>query len=128
MTRTQDWAERLADYVEQCRDRPFEWGSHDCATMAVGAVAAMTGEVLWSPPYKNAAGAAKYMDGVSIADVVDGLLPRVPQGFAQRGDVVLMHLDGRDTLGVCMGCEIAAPGNFGLLMLPMSTAVAAWRV
>jgi hypothetical protein len=86
MTRTQDWAERLADYVEQCRDRPFEWGATDCATMAVGAVAAMTGETLWTPPYKDAASAAKYMDGVSIADVVDGLLPRVPQGFAQRGD------------------------------------------
>ena len=127
MIRRADWPERLYDYLDACRDRPFVWGSHDCATLAVGAVEAMTGVVLWEPRYRDARGAAHYMDKHPIEGVVDALLERIPPASAQRGDVVLLSL-GRPTLGVCVGIEAAAPADLGLCTVPMSSAIAAWRV
>jgi hypothetical protein len=128
MRRLQDWPERLSDYIEQCRDRPFEWCVHDCATMALGAVEAMTGQRLMETPYSDARGAAAYMASPGIAATVDGLLEAEPTAFAQRGDVVLLLIDGRQTLGVCIGGEAAAPGEAGLVTVPMRLATAAWRV
>ena len=44
MTRYPDWAPRLNDYLRGVQEKAFEYGSHDCCTLAAGAVEAMTGE------------------------------------------------------------------------------------
>jgi hypothetical protein len=88
----------------------------------------MTGETIWTAPYSDARGAAEFMAANPIAAVADGLLGQVHQAFAQRGDIVLLDLDGRMTLGVCVGSEVAAPADLGMVMMPMSAAVAAWKV
>lgn len=131
MRRFEDWPERLAAYLESRRGVPFRWGSQDCAAFAAGAVEAMTGS---APPIPSIDSAAAYLrflgeQGPLDALVDDALGERLPStAFAQRGDVVLLFVDERATLGVCVGHEAAAPGADGMLMVPMSTASAAWRV
>jgi hypothetical protein len=131
MTRREDWAEALAAYIEIRRDMPFEWGAgNDCGSFALGAVDAMTDGVPFDVLYDDAAGAARFVRErggmVKIATSLFG--EPVPVSFARRGDVVLMMLDGRETFGICVGAEVAGPGETGMLLAPMTTATHAWRV
>jgi hypothetical protein len=131
MKRREDWAEALADYLDARRDVPFAWGENDCASFAAGAVQAMTGEALQIPQVESAAAYLHFLrdHGPLDAIVDDTLGERLPSpAFAQRGDVVLLFLDERATLGVCIGVEAAAPGPDGMLTVPMAAASAAWRV
>ncbi|MCZ8339624.1 MAG: hypothetical protein O9345_15980 [Burkholderiaceae bacterium] len=131
MKRREDWAEALAGYLDERRDVPFAWGENDCASFAAGAVQAMTGESLQIPQVESAAAYLHFLrdHGPLDAIVDDTLGERLPSpAFAQRGDVVLLFVDERATLGVCIGVEAAAPGQDGMLTVPMPTATAAWRV
>lgn len=131
MKRREDWAEQLAQYLDDRRDAAFAWGVQDCATFAAGAVRAMTGQTLDIPRVESADAYARLVrEHGPLADQVAELLgaPLPSPAFAQRGDVVLVAIGGRETLGVCIGAEAAAPAAEGLLMVPMATASAAWRV
>lgn len=131
MRRREDWPERLAEYLEGARGRPFSFGTHDCATFAAGAVAVMTDAEIEAPRVESAADYARFVLAAgSLHDHVGDRLgePLPSPAFAQRGDVVLMTLDGRETLGVCIGAEVAGPGPGGMVTMPMSIAAAAWRV
>lgn len=131
MKRLEDWPERLAAYVDAHRDTPFRWGQNDCATFAAGAVEAITGHPMEVPTVESAADYARFVasSGALGEHVTDHLgEPLASPAFAQRGDVVLLLVDGRDSLGVCIGAQVAAPGPTGLLVVPLSRASTAWRV
>lgn len=125
-----DWPERLAQYIDARRHAPFAWGVNDCAMFAADAVVALTGV----DPVPSVRGT--YDDARGAADLIDaagGLrelvpLPAKTVGHAQRGDIVLSDIDGRATLGVCVGADYAAPGDVGLVFRPMAEAVAAYEV
>lgn len=131
MKRLEDWPERLAAYVDAHRDTPFRWGQNDCATFAAGAVEAITGHPMEVPIVESAQDYARFVAdlGALREHVTDHLgEPLASPAFAQRGDVVLLLVDGRDSLGVCIGAQVAAPGPTGLLVVPLSRASTAWRV
>lgn len=128
--RLQDWPERLADYVELRRDVPFSWGGNDCSTFAAGAVEAMTGAAPSVPTAESAQQYAQLLQasGSLLALTTETLGEPIHPAYAQRGDVMLIVIDERETLGVCLGASIAAPGAAGLMTVPIDTATAAWRV
>ncbi len=131
MTRVEHWPEALAEYLDSRRDVPFAWGESDCATFAAGAVEALTGHAMEVPRVESAQDYARFIldSGALREHVGDHLGDPLPSpAFAQRGDVVLMLLDGRETLGVCIGDGIAGPGPAGLVVVPLSAATAAWRI
>lgn len=55
-------------------------------------------------------------------------LPEKPPAFAQRGDVVLALVEGRETLGVVDVGGWWAPGEAGLVFRPLTDVVAAFEV
>lgn len=126
--RRDDWPERLNEYVRAKRDVPFDWATHCCARFAAGAVEAVTGISYWDAPYTTAAEAARYMLKHDPRDVLDTLFTRVHVSSAQRGDVVLLRHEERDTLGVCTGQYSAFPGTDGTVLVPTLSATLAWRV
>lgn len=108
---------------------PFKWASNDCALFAADAVNAITGD----DPAAEYRGYSDEREALRIIKEAGGLralvdLPEKPIGFAQRGDVVLALIEGRETLGVCIGGEYAAPGVDGLVFRPMTEAVAVFEV
>lgn len=131
--RRQDWPERLFAMIEARRATPFEWGAHDCCSFAADAVLEMTG----TDPIADLRG--QWTDEVSAlrllkahggleALATERLGVLIAPAFAQRGDVVLHTLTGREALGVCIGDRFAAVGDVGVELVPMSHAVQAWRV
>lgn len=130
MTRLNDWPERLAAFMDERRNVPFQFGIHDCSTFAADAVAAMTGERLQIPVADSPEAYARLVrDQGTLRDMAEALLGEsIHPAYAQRGDVVLLEMGERETLGICVGAEIAGPGADGLALAPMSMALLAWRI
>lgn len=145
MTRLSDWPERLTECVERYRDHAFTWGQHDCATFALDAIRAMTGETLCAPlheEYSTAFGAVLAMRRRCAAQDLGGcadaiLLPHgctaIHPKLAKRGDILLVKAPETESfpqtaLAVCLGKHAAAPGKNGLVFVPAYSALRAWGV
>jgi hypothetical protein len=133
MSRFADWPTRLAGFVESRRMAPFSWGSNDCVTFAADWIAEATG----TDPIAALRG--RWTDEQSAAEVIGEretlrnwagavLGVETARVFAGRGDVVLVRLGGRESLAVCLGDKLVAPGDDRLIFAPMRLARAAWRV
>lgn len=134
------WPSRLARLIEQAKDKSFRWGEHDCCLFACKAIEALMG---FDPgePFKG-----KYSDQeegeriLSRDGGVEGIARKVAkeknyrevsQLFAQRGDICLAEIAGRQMLGVCIGAEFAFAGDpKGLYALPLGNdrIKTVWRI
>lgn len=137
MTRFADWPQRLAQHLATVKAAPFAWVANDCCTFTAAGVIAITGVDRMAPlrgKYKGKAGAARLIARAGgLEALVTQFLSEKLQApaMAGRGDVVMFAMaepHGPHALGICVGSHIAAPGPAGLVMLPLSAAVAAWRV
>lgn len=129
------WEAKLSTYIESRRRRPFEWGAHDCATFAAGAVEAITGgcPFIDAHTHNTALQAERVLRRLGCSDVIDWAIlslgdPLDITLMAQRGDVVGFDGSHGPTLGVCVGSSFAGPGPEGLVFLPMQHVAYAWRV
>ena len=102
MKRINGWEGRLADYLEERRAMPFEWGAHDCCRFACAGLVAqglpdpMAGVRAYKTP-RGAAGAIKRLGG-TLDDAATTLaanagLHEVAPAFAGRGCVVLADIE-----------------------------------
>lgn len=123
-----DWDIRLAKWIDTMRDRPFQWGPHDCITFANNAAIQMRGfgfadEFL--DGYTTQRGAMlkyqRFLRESRYTDLIDGLddrLTRLNTNYAPRGSVVAMPQDGVLPLsfGVQLGKHCAFVGDNGLVL------------
>lgn len=129
--RHHDWQIRLQDFVQSRRAEPFAWGRHDCCLFVCDAIQAITGhdpaaDLRGYSTEREAMRMLRAHGGVrGLADARAGAA--VPVLAAQVGDVGLLPLDGRDTLGLCGGAHWLAPGAQGIVALPLDAATHAWR-
>jgi hypothetical protein len=127
--RVEGWESLLVAYLAD--NRPFAWGSRDCALWANDWVLACTGVdhgEPWRGKYKTERGAAKRMKTLgfrSVESIPDAHLEPTPVGMAQRGDLVL-HPDGM--LGICNGRTSSFLTQEAITAIPTLACVAAWRV
>ena len=136
LARFEDWEERLSLCLDNVADKPFEWGSHDCALFAADCVKAMTGvdpAEAYRGKYDTAHGAAQALREHGAGTLLKTLKaifgePISPH-FAQRGDVVMLD---RTTTGICVGRFSYFVGREegveGLLVIPTAQCRYAFRV
>lgn len=138
LTRRPDWQSRLSAYIVAAAHRPFQYGVQDCGLFVAGAIEAMTGVDVAAElrGYRNrtqAYDAIRRVCGRRRMDAVADHLARqfgieeIPPAFAQRGDAVQRQAG---SLGIVAmhGTELLTPYKDGLLRLPMSRALRAWRI
>ena len=132
-SRLDNWPRLLGDFIESRRETPFAWGSNDCCLFASDAILAITGEDLAHTvrgTYQSALGAGRILKaagGVSGLVEASGL-PEHALMLSQRGDLILAHMDGEETLGVCVGASVAFAAGAGLTFYPLSECSRSWRV
>lgn len=144
LMRFNDWPTRLHAAIEARRSMPFTWGKNDCCMFAADLVKAMTGGDIaakWRGAYSDAVGAALAIKrGGGIAGLVESVsaefglreLPSV--AYAQRGDLVEIDIEhtagdaAGPALGVCVGAQVAAAGEKGVVFVPTLKCRKAWRV
>lgn len=129
--RVENWPRVLFEYVKTNRLRPFVWGEHDCCLFAARWVEVLTGRDMRMPAYDSADTAVRALaaEGGMQAAVTARLgEPLDNPLMAQRGDVALLNLGGRLTLGVVVYGGVMAPGADHLMQVPASEIRGAWRV
>jgi hypothetical protein len=140
--RLDDWEQRLGAFMAESRDRPFEWGSHDCLMFALSAAAAITGDDKGEPfrgrydSRKTATAMLREHGAGTLLKTLDATFTRKKPGFAQRGDLVWFA----SSVGVCVGAQAlfvgeerlaAAAGMLmreGLVTVPRRLWQKAWAV
>jgi predicted deacylase len=130
--RLPDWRTRLYAYLLSVEREPFQWGGHDCAHFAAGAVEAMTGRDLTEDAgYSTAIGARRWLAArgmESVADLAAQHFEEIPVLQAQVGDLAVLPGDGDVTLGVVTGDEVRALHPLGAVRSPLTEATRAFRV
>lgn len=126
------WESRLATYLEEERYLPLVWGVNDCCQFAANIVCLITTRdySMAVGDYGSKAEAVKILKregGVErIADKCLG--GRISPKQAQRGDVVSLRFNGRQSLGVCVGTKAAFKTDEGLGFTSIDMCNHAWRV
>lgn len=135
--RPQDWPEQLGELLASARNVPFEWGMHDCATIACDWVLEMRGIDPMAGDrgaYANEAGFEALVDPYSglaefVADRAAAAgIADCPPAFAQRGDIALVRLGNQECLGIVDGRHVAVPTLAGLRLAPRAAISRAWAV
>lgn len=133
MTRFPDWQLKFAACVDKHRSIPFAWGTHDCVLWASNVILAMTGidpAKAYRGKYNSALTAAKIIGTTGLGAMASQALGKTPVDvkMANVGDLLLVKQDGQELLAICNGDTVLAPGKNGLITLPISLAVQAWRI
>ena len=132
--RRSDWRSRLSACIQGALEKPFEWGSHDCAIFAADAILAMTDVDLaagFRGHYSTEIGGARRLRSAGHSDQLQlaaSLLPEIDPAFATDGDVCAFDTSGWSVLGLFVGDLIAAPGIDGLKFVPRTDAMRAFHV
>ena len=135
MPRLPNWRSRLSAYLAAARTKPFVYGEHDCARFAAGAVEAVTGvdpSADLGIRYTTLAGGRRALRARGYRDPVAFVRERFEEiavSFARAGDLAVLDTAAGPALAVVGGAEVFAPApERGLVVLPLTTAITAFRV
>lgn len=131
MKRFPDWPSRLAKIIAHAANQPFALDEHNCCFFAADCIQAITGI---DPAHDlrgcNAARVLKLRGVNALMDEkaeIYNMKPIRPMN-ARRGDICLLNAGNGETLGICLGAQIACPGNNGLVYFSLKHAIRAWSV
>ena len=137
--RKENWPIILEEKIKEEIDVPFKWGQSDCMTFPARVAAAMLDYDLMEKAqlaiiqYDSEEGAKEVLRewfGKDMAGVIDLVFNRVPVLMAGRGDIVLLKRNDIESCGIVdsTGRRAACKSEGGILFVPLSFAVYAWRV
>lgn len=139
--RPQNWPALLSDYLVASENAQFKWGVHDCVTVAAGWPVALgfddpLGDLRgqWESPlgaariFKREGGFFNAVDTRLRAQGFEKIKPT----FARRGDLAFVKnppgCPSRSMMGICEVNIVYCPGASGIERIPLSAALAAWRI
>lgn len=129
----EDWVDRLWSAVAEFERTPFEYGRHDCCVFVARVLDELNVGANYleriRKQYKDEASARALIarSGGLRGAVSEFLGEPNPPAFARRGDAVLVKLQDRELVGICLGNEVACAGD-GLVFYSMQLAACCWRV
>jgi len=141
LVRFPDWERRLGECLAAAAEKPFQWGSFDCALSACDCIQAITGidpaaEIRGT--YSTAEQVRKLF--VEHGGTLESLatffasrleMPEVGPFYAHRGDVVLVNNETPDRALAIVdfsGRFARCASENGLARLAMKRWIRAWRV
>jgi len=104
--RSQDWPEKLNEYILSQQGKEFALGHFDCCSFSFGAAQAMTGDNLL-PEYSGAKQALKMLKEKPLIERLREIFPEVHPAKAQRGDIGYFE----DACGVVIGRNVVFVGD-----------------
>ena len=133
--RKPDWQMALMQYLAERARTPVDPARPVCAEFAAGAVEAMTGQSLsiaWRDKYPTVQAGLKALIGSGYADhiaLVADMFDDIPGAMACPGDIAVLPGEcGIRALGIVQGAHIYVQAEGGLGAVPLTDAVAAFKV
>jgi hypothetical protein len=131
--RVPDWRERFHAELDAARDRPAQFGEHDCLQFPARCVLAMTGvdpAESFGDYHSEEAAAALLREYGGIAGILTHAFGEpVAPNWARAGDIVVATIDGLETGGMCNGTNCAfVMRPAGLSFRPREVIQKVWRI
>lgn len=137
--RAQDWPSRLSSIISNYSLRNYKWGESDCGTFACDVVRELIDVDLYEQFQGSYSSKNTYLKLLvrnqceSIADLFTQTarnheIHKIQKGYAMRGDIVCMSLNGIQSLGVCVGSRALFHVNHGLISISMTDCHTVWAV
>lgn len=130
--RVEGWEQRLTQHIDKHRSLPFEYGVHDCATLATGAVTALDPSFEWPVTWTSE------REALRIIAEADGLEALATQAWGEpitnwrlcrRGDIALVVEGNWPSFAVGTAAGLCTPALVGgVTFVPLDHAVKVWRV
>lgn len=124
----------LQQYIESRRRMRFEWGVHDCASFAAGAVDAQCGTdyvatvraygVLSARTYRKMLRTGRTLEAM-VRDVLGA--PESLGYLMQRGDVVLVGRGVTAALALAVPPVLLVAHELGVRPVPIAAGTVVWR-
>ena len=123
IVRKDNWPKYLYEFIDSRRKVPFKYGENDCALFAADAIKAISYDVDFGEPYRGKydsyVGYVKLIKEINGCVCLEALATSLlgqpcPTKYVKRGDVVLIQIENRQSLGICIGAKSACPGKNGL--------------
>ena len=133
----------LSQYLDEVREKPFVWGSHDCMTFANDCVRVQGQEPFaddWKGNYKTPSQALIHYrrklrgnNRLDIIDAIDHRLKRIKTNVPPRGSIVAKPVSDSEAftgfaLGVAVSHLAAFVGPTGLIFFPIESRDIFWSV
>lgn len=134
MKKQPGWEQALQDEFFLARNRQFEWGYNDCALFCARCVERTTGSRVVSRIKKqfvwtNKSQGLKLLAKNDFRDMVSEILgPSVPANLCKAGDVMLVHNDGQEVLGMHEGHFVVGVSEYGIDKIPLENAICGWSI
>jgi hypothetical protein len=129
------WESKLQDYIQECREKEFEYGVFDCCVFTIQAQKLIIGKTLFPEfdnTYKSLEEGKKILKNIGFKTWISACnkrLKKIDIKFAQRGDVVSMNTQDSFIMGLCMGKHaIFVSEEKGLVFLPIEQVKLAWSI
>jgi hypothetical protein len=137
MARLESWEKKLADFIEERSDKPFEWGKNDCCLFVADAVKAITGidyAASFRTKYENKNGAYKALKKFASGDIIETIkkianqnnFKEISPKLAKRGDIGIVY--PKQALVICLGSKWAWQGEKGLEFISYKDIFIAWSI
>ena len=137
MKRRSNWPRLLADFLAEKRAEPFDWARNNCAFFACDWIALCTSvdpaaDVRDEVTSALSAGRVLRARGGLVQIAGEACFrwawPEVAPRLAQRGDVAVHDTPQGPALGVVLGAQVAFAGASGVVLQPLTSCTAAWRI
>jgi len=104
-------ADSLNSYLESVRNKPFEWGVHDCLHFAIGAAEAQTGAEFPLPKYEGIKGAIALCKRLCLVSELDKRFARCGH-VPPVGSIVAVRDTEREAIGYRLGVVVSDKAAF----------------
>ena len=125
--RVTHWESKLQDYIQECREKEFEYGVFDCCVFTIQAQKLIIGKTLFPEfdnTYKSLEEGKKILKNIGFKTWISACNKRL-----KKGDVVSMNTQDSFIMGLCMGKHaIFVSEEKGLVFLPIEQVKLAWSI
>lgn len=129
----------LTEFLKDYQHRPFETGVNDCALFVADWFRVLTGNDLaksFRGKYSTDLGSARLIRKLGYQNLTDFIETTADNNahrlqepaLAQRGDIVWFKSRNIHLCGIVVSGGVAAISQHGLVVLPITGIVTAWRV
>ena len=134
-----DWVTKLMDFIQEVKNKPFEWGKWDCCIFADEALYRISGKRVipdeikgWETEEEAQKTIKAY--GKTLGNSLNKAakkagMKEIDLPYLSTGDLVLMKTEeGGEIAGICDGHWLFAPTDDGLTNKRLDMALRAWRI